>query len=631
MVSRTYSSLVLSALLAASQSVAQEGTFKASLPENTLFFATVPDLSTSISEMQGMPLLQMWREGEVQDFFADSLQMAKGHWAQLMEQGRALHEGGQLPFSPDELTKLRVESFSFAITSLALEARGNDEPLPRFGLIVHADFGASADIWRNVVNTGLEMMKASAGDELEHTTADVAGTVLHTFRPAHEEIPMGLHVAFVASGIVVGTLGDEVKATVESFLGGKPRLSGTAAYREATQSLKIAGAETEVFMRPGGFVDFLVDTLDLAEANAPDFPEWLDAKGIDRVLNAIGARSVRSIAATSSYDGDRCISNTFVDAPAPTRRGFFAGEDAPLDLRFLRWVPKDAVSFSGSSLALGGLWDTFESALRAYDEETAKTVLGRLKKMEEEVGLTVRDDILGSFGNELITWSMPMAAFGTAPEMAILVKVKDEARLLKSIETITALTGGTIQIEKVDRRGITVYQARLDLDFGANFGGMNPLDMIVPTFAFKDGYMVCGLSTSDVKRVFKRMEREDDPSDDIRSNPEFARYLAEVPKQGLSSVSFTDWKAQFEGMYQLLTSVLAFFPLDDNIPFDLSLIPDSATLTRHLSGSVTWQTGDARGYRSTSVGPFGPETVAILVGLGVAGGVTAAVLTQHRR
>src|SRR5690606_20320246 len=122
------------------------------------------------------------------------------------------------------------------------------------------------------------------------------------------------------------------------------------------------------------------------------------------------------------------------------------------------------------------------------------------------------------------------------------------------------------------------------------------------------------------------MDREDDPSGDIRSNEEFAPYLEQMPEGGLSSLSFTDWKAQFESLYQLATSVLAFVPIGDEIPFDLSLLPDSSTLTQHLFGAVAWSTWDETGFRTTSIGPFGPEVVALVGGLAGAG---AALMGAH--
>jgi hypothetical protein len=274
-------------------------------------------------------------------------------------------------------------------------------------------------------------------------------------------------------------------------------------------------------------------------------------------------------------------------------------------------VPKDAVSFSASRFDVSSVYATIEDGLEAYDPEIAQLVLQFVAAFEEELGVSIKNDLFGALGDEIVTWSMPMAAFGTAPELAVLVKVRDQEKLLATVQKLSKLSRGAVEIDEVNRRGITVYQVRLDLDTGGGMG-FNPMDMFVPTFGFKDGYMVVGFSTGDVKSVFGRMDREDDPSGDIRSNPEFQPYFAEIPKQGITSLAFTDWKAQFEGFYQLATSVLALIPLDDEIPVNFALLPDSMTLTQHLYGSVTWGSTDDSGMRSTTISPFGPEIAAIL-------------------
>ena len=151
--------------------------------------------------------------------------------------------------------------------------------------------------------------------------------------------------------------------------------------------------------------------------------------------------------------------------------------------------------------------------------------------------------------------------------------------------------------------------------------GFNVFDMMQPTFAFKDGYMVMGFSASDIKRVFKRMDREDDPKGDIRSNKEFAAIAQSIPA-GVSNLAFTDWKATFESGYQLATGVLAFVPMPEDVPIDMSLLPDSETLTQHLYGGLTYTKTDAEGSETVSVSPFGPETglaLGVLIGAAVAG------------
>ena len=153
--------------------IAAQGSFKSALSKDTILLISAPNISASLAEMREMPLFKIWAEQEVQDFFADSLQMGAAYWEMALEQGRAMHEQGMLPFSPDDLTKLRLDSVSLAITRLRM-IRGQDlviNPVVNavkgeVGMLLHAEFGDSANIWRRVIETALEKAAEEAGDQI---------------------------------------------------------------------------------------------------------------------------------------------------------------------------------------------------------------------------------------------------------------------------------------------------------------------------------------------------------------------------------------------------------------------------------------------------------------------------------
>ena len=60
--------------------LAQTVDFKKALPEGTIAYVGMPDIETSLQEMQDGALARMWRESEVQDFFADLLALAEVEW-----------------------------------------------------------------------------------------------------------------------------------------------------------------------------------------------------------------------------------------------------------------------------------------------------------------------------------------------------------------------------------------------------------------------------------------------------------------------------------------------------------------------------------------------------------------------
>jgi hypothetical protein len=611
--------------------LAQKSQLKKVLPVETIVYLAAPDIDASLAEMKNMPLAKMWREAEVRDFFGDLLRWVEKRVDEGLAEARKRHAEGQFPFDPDELLELRVHGFTFAVTSLDLQMT-DQGPRPRFGVLAHVNMGASTQRWRGIIDHALGMLTAQSRGQAERKESQVEGATMVSVQPVEEGFgDLGLHLAWLEDGVIIGTLGNEVRGTLAAWKGDKEVLTASKNYKDTFARLDLQGSELESFFQPRPLIAFGLKALAMAKENAPGFPQQLDPAGVARAIDALGLNSISATGSTLSYVDGRSIARSFTYSPQPERKGLFAGGDKQLNLDFLRWVPKDVASFSASTFDVAALWDGMQAALKAYDEKLAEQLLGMLGHYETQWGISLKEDFVHAIGNEFLMWSMPSAGLMSPPEMSILVKVKDEERLLKALQAFGKLTGGMVEIEEAERRGITVHRVNVNLDLSGNMG-MNPFDMFSPTFAFKKGYLVGAFSTGDIKRTFNRMDREDnEPSGDVRGNVEFAPQFGKLPEKGLTSLSFTDWKANFESIYQMVTSAAAFVPVDGDIPIDLSLLPDVSTLTQHLFGSVTWGTTDGNGFHSTTHSPWGAETY-MMVGAAAAGiGVGVAFMSARRR
>jgi len=586
------------------------------LPKHTIMAMSAPDLTTSIAEFQKMPLAKMWEEEEVQTFFADMMDMAKDSIDEGMAMAKEQHAAGMLPIDPEQLMKLRIDGGTLAVTSLGMSTSPFG-PMPEFGLIAHIDFGQSAPTWNMLIQMGMAMMAAEAGDEMERTESKIGDISVISMTPADVPVKMGIHMAMVPGGILLGTLADDVKGIVTNMTNKTPALTTAPGYAAATKSLDTAGAELEMYMAPNGLIDFGMTALGMA-LEEEGMSQMVDMEGVERALQALGLRNLGTLAASTSYGNGKCTTKS-----ALARNGSGTAATKSIDMSFLKWVPKDAVAFGSGTMNISSYYDRVVKAMQAYDENMANMMLGQLAQMEQAMGFKLRDDLIGSMGDHYITWSMPMSTISSTPEVAYLLKVTNPEKLVDSLKKISAMTDGAIEIEEGTKRGVKSYQLRInvDMDQGMAMGmGVNPFDMINPTFAFKDGYMVMGFSASDVKRVFKRMDREDNPKGDIRGNKEFMAVKDTIPAN-VTSVRFVDNKSDFESIYQLITGVLAFVPMPEDVPIDMSLLPDSETLTQHLFGTISYSKSDANGAMSVSSSPFGPEMLAVIAGVaaGVAG------------
>jgi len=614
----------LTTLAALTASLAAQGMLPY-LPKNTMMAMSVPDLAASMAEFQKMPLAKMWAEEEVQAFVSDMMELATEQMDEGMDQMRAMHDAGMMPISPDTLMKLRLEGVTLAITDIELNM-GDFGPMPKVGTLVHLDFGSSAATWNQLIQMGIAMIKQEAGDELSATEWTIGDVKAVTLAPnmAPPGFEMSINIAMVPNGVVLGTVTEEVKDVVTNWVNKTPMLSQTAGYAASTRRIDTAGAAVQMFMAPDAAMSTGMDIMKMMSGMGGAIPTeggmmpmpMLDFDGVERAMQAMGMSDMGTLGMSMSYDDGKAVTKAY-HARSEARTTTAASKT--IDTTFLRWVPKDAVSFGAGTVNATSIYDMMVKGVQAYDAEMSEMMLAQLGQMETQLGFSLRGDLLGSIGDHYITWSMPMGTISAAPEMAVLVKVNDEEKLMGALKNIAALSGGALEIEEATKRGLKSYQILLNTD-SMDMDGMmmNPFDMFQPTFAFKDGYMVLGFSASDVKRVFKRMDRDDNPKGDIRSNKEFMAIADQIP-EGVSSLAFVDWKANFESMYQMLTGVLAFVPMPEDVPVDMSMIPDSETLTQHLFAGLTYTKSNADGGVTVSVSPFGPET---FLGLGaVLGGV----------
>ncbi len=626
----------LTCLIALPSLNAQRVQLKDALPAGSAAYLSFPDLDTSISELKNMPVGKMWQEGEVQDFFADGLKWLEDRWEEQVAEGNKLYEEGKLPVKPDDLMGLRVKSASLGLTSMSISMpEGAEQPLPDVGVYLHLDLGDSAKIWQQLVAIGLGQIQANADKQVEQLSSKVGDVEVITIKAVDSPVEMSLNIAFIGESMLIGSREGETKTIIKNLISGEKGLSGSSSYMAVAEKLSLPGAEAESYFQPGAVLDFMVDIAGIVSsmpppsANSPSAASeqairgMLQPEAIERAFQAMGLRAYESSGSSSTYTGGRSVSRSFCKINPQMRRGISAYSGSNLDLEFLRWVPKDAVAFTATTMNVGAYYDALVDGLKALNPEMGEMMLGMLGSFEQQLGVSVREDLFGSFGNRVITWSMPMSGITATPEMAILIEVKDKDRLLKALTVAESMSNGIIELDEIDRRGLKAHQLHVNPPIDNNVMPMNPFDMFTPTFVFEGGYMVVGFTTGDVKRTLARMTREDDPKGDIRSNEEFAPYLQQLPESGLSSVSFTDWKAQFEGMYQMGTSMLAFLPMTGEVPIDLALLPDAYSLTQHLSGSISWVKDSEDGQETMSISPWGPET-GFLLGTALGVGASSA-------
>jgi hypothetical protein len=616
--------LAFAACALAATAPAQRHDLKRVLPADTILYASLPDLASSLSELGQMPIGRMWAEKETQEFFAGLMQFATAQFDQGLAQAREAHAGGMLPIDPDMILKLRLNGASFAITGVALDA-SSGAPQPDIGVVVHLDFGASAASWKSLLEFGVTQLGEQSGGRLSPVRTVKDGKTLWTIAlPPPAPAAMSVNIAFVGESMLFATRKPEFDAMLAAWDSpAEVSLATAPIFQQTYAHLDRDGVEAEFFVQPQPLIDAMMEGARFAAEADPA----VDVAGVERVIQALGLRSIRAVGTTWRYDGARCVTKSFTLVPPEQRKGLLAIEPPLLDSGFLKAISDDASSFSAFTFDLAGIYDGVVAAVRAYDPQLAEQALAQFDEMQKGFGIDLRKDLIASMGNQFVYWSKPMSSVGLPPMFALL-KVNDEKAFLKVLRALTDLTGGAVSIVDVKRSGVEMHHLKIDV------GSSMPIDIagsVTPFFTFRGGHLVAALSTQDLLRTATRVQPLDPQAapkevPDVRQHPEFAPLLSKIGDRKLYSLSFTDWKATFEGWYQL-TSLLGIVPIPPEIPIDISLLPDVSSLTQHLNGSATWSTVEKDGYLSTSISPFGPEIYVGMIGLGIVGaGVTGWVM-----
>ncbi|MFO1076544.1 MAG: hypothetical protein U1E73_02325 [Planctomycetota bacterium] len=582
------------------------------LPKDTIFVAAAPNLSAMAAEFDKMPLAKMWHEQEVQTFLADALEFAKAQFDKGLDQARQAHAQGELPVDPDDVLKLTIGGVTTALTHLEI-TNGDHGPMPKLGFVVHLDFGSSGATWKKLLDMGLGMLEGQIGNHATKTESEIGGIKLVSLMPNEAGAPdMGINVATLPNGVLFATLPGDIKSILEGMQSKTKVLGAADSFKQLSEHVKASDAGLQSFINIDPMVQFGIQALRIGTEMNPELGE-IDVDGVERAIDAMGLRHIGSISGSSNYENGRSVTRMVHLAGKPDS----TAATKAIDVSFLKWVPKDAVGFSAWTWDPANGYDALVKGINAYDPKIAANLFDRLAKLEEQLGFKIRDDLFGALGDSGMTWSMPVSTIASMPETAFLLKVKNEQSLVKVLKNASQLSNGMVEFEEGEKRGIKVFTIRVNFDPTRGMG-TNPFDLITPTFTFKNGYLVMGFTVGDVKRVLQRMDREDDPKGDIRGNKEFAAVASTIPST-VTSLSFTDWKTNFESFYQLATGLLALVPIGEDVPIDMSLLPDAATLTQHLFASVSYSTPIPGGTESVDVSPFGPE-----VGLGIAAVAIAA-------
>ncbi len=533
------------------------------LPQTTLILVELPDLEQTRVEWRESDLYKIWREPAVQEFLQKPLE-------RLPED-----RGGRQKLA--EFLALGPKNSFLALTSLE-----KNEPK----LIGGFHFDASPEKAREFISQReAELLSKDAKRKTivyqQHKIETVAVSQF-VFASVYD------HQWYFASNDVAAlqALLDRADHRSEKVSGS---LQEKPAFAAAAKHLPRAYAGM-IFLDPRPFVEKLLPFVAMTGQSLP----------MDQLRRL---RQVESVAAAVGFEDGKMRETDFVAMPQGSAEKKLerpmlgvAGTNTFLysDSR-VHWFDNLLASSAPAAVGLPALVQQFTVAMKAR-------------------GISM-EDLRQALGEELEIagdWA-PDAHW---PALIVTLPVKDAARARKIADALTSVEIGGAAWTRSEQNGTTFYSAQ-------PFGGFVAIH---PVIAVSDKFMCAG---SDVAQVEKALAQVEQPARELEKSATFHE-AALLVRTADSAFNYVDTRLLYERVDAVARPLLlmgaTFYPaLGKTV--DLSKIPPSEVIGKHLSPIIMSQRYEEDGYVTESVGPVTFRQATI----GVAGAVGALFIYFSER
>jgi len=262
-----------------------------------------------------------------------------------------------------------------------------------------------------------------------------------------------------------------------------------------------------------------------------------------------------------------------------------------------------------------------------------------LAKVDEVLGISLKDDLLGSLGDEWAGYVGGQSPGSLFPDGVMFVSLKDRARFEKAIRAIVVRYPALVELSG-DKHAPTVRHRR------AKFGGHNidSLELathrgepipIMPSWIIGEDYVAFALWPQPLRNMLGR--RGSFTRRALTTNQGFVRILKQVP-EGAASCGYFDLPRITGFLYNSLVPMLqgvqggagrALRPHGFSLNFHE--LPRTEVILRHLSPAISYTVFKGNDLRMGYVSPCGASlVVGGISAIGALAGVTETVVAEGR-
>jgi hypothetical protein len=305
-------------------------------------------------------------------------------------------------------------------------------------------------------------------------------------------------------------------------------------------------------------------------------------KDVDSILDELGLKQLKSAAIYSGFE-DEAERGVFelelTDGPRKGLLNLTSGK--PFTLKDVPPLPRDVLNWSMSDFDPKLLYDegrqVTEKILKIVAPDQLERVEDLFKKLDTDLGVDLRKDLLGALGNRLATYTSPAEGFLTLGQ-TVLIEVKDEKKLedalKQAIKGAAKLAGVDVTIKNRTYHGVALHEVHVRQQ------GF----IYVPTYTIHDGWLAVAYYPQPVQGYILRSKKV---VGSWKPGPQAQMGFTKLPQEFVS-VYYSDPRPTLDfllSLAPLVGGVVESFLPDSR--FDVGLIPNAHEVTRHLFPNIT--------------------------------------------
>jgi hypothetical protein len=274
--------------------------------------------------------------------------------------------------------------------------------------------------------------------------------------------------------------------------------------------------------------------------------------------------------------------------PGPRKGLLKLATNKAFKLSDLPVMPPDVTNFSATNLDWTALFDVgktaVEGVLKIVAPDEAKQVPAFIDQANQFLGISIRDDLLGSLDSLMMQYSSPSEGFLSLGEV-ILIKVKDSKRLQGALDSFAkkagTIPGVPVAIKKKPYRGVDLREIQVNV----------PAFVFAPTYGIYNGWLVISRYPQPVHGFILRSTGALPvwtPGNRLKEN------LDKFPGEYVA-VSVSDPRPTVRFLFSLLPTIVAGINSASQftgISLDVSLLPNAQEVVQHLFPNVSIATDD---------------------------------------